>query len=286
MLPTMSLAELGDLDAVIRTALAEDLAEGDVTSRTTVPETLGASARIVAKQDLVMAGGEVFGRTFELIDPDVRVETLVADGQRASAGDVLVRLYGNARSLLAGERTALNFLQRLCGTATLTRRFVDAAAGRCRITDTRKTTPGLRMLQRYAVRCGGGVNHRNDLGSGVLIKENHIRCAGGVDAAVRAARDGAPHSLRVECEVTTLDELAEAIAAGADAALLDNMDDDALREAVRLADGRLLLEASGGMTLARVATAAASGVDLISVGALTHSAPAADISMLFEEDAP
>jgi nicotinate-nucleotide pyrophosphorylase (carboxylating) len=198
---------------------------------------------------------------------------------------VVARVTGNARALLSAERTALNLVQRMSGVATLTRRFVDAAAGRCRITDTRKTTPGLRALQRYAVRCGGGHNHRNDLGSGVLIKENHIRCAGGVGPAITAARALAPHTMRVECEVTDLDELRQALDAAADVVLLDNMDDAQVQRAMEVVAGRATVEVSGNMSLPRVPRLAELGVDVISVGALTHSAPAADLSLQIDTGA-
>jgi nicotinate-nucleotide pyrophosphorylase (carboxylating) len=239
---------------------------------------------VVAKAPLTLAGLEVARRTFLRLDPGASWVAHHADGDAVTPGTDLAHVDGNARWLLAAERTALNFLQRLSGTATLTRRFVDAAAGRCRIVDTRKTTPGLRALQRWAVRCGGGHNHRNDLGAGVLIKENHIRACGSVAAAIRAAHDHAPHPLRIECEVTTLAELRQALDAGADAVLLDNMTDDQVREAVGIVAGRAIVEASGSVDLARVATLAEAGVDVISVGALTHSAPAADVSLLFDRE--
>ncbi|MCA9651034.1 MAG: carboxylating nicotinate-nucleotide diphosphorylase [Myxococcales bacterium] len=273
--------DLGDVDAVIERALAEDLAGGDITTMATVPPDLKVDARLVAKAPLVVCGLFVAGRVLTKLDPSLRFTAKVSEGNRVTAGEVLAVMEGNARAMLAGERTALNLMQRLSGVATLTRSFVDAAGGSARICDTRKTTPGLRRLQRYAVRCGGGHNHRNDLGSGVLVKENHIRCAGGVEAAVRAARRRAPHPLRIECEVTDFAELDAAIEAGADAVLLDNMDDERVRAAVARVGRRAIVEISGGVTLERVPKLAAAGVDIISVGALTHSAPAADISMLF-----
>ncbi len=281
-----SLAELGAIDDPIRAALHEDLASGDLTARLTVPAQLDARARIVAKQELVVCGGPVVVRVFEQVDPSVEVELLVADGEKIGPGTEVIRIRGNARSLLAGERTALNLLGRGCAVATLTRRYVDAAGPTLRVVDTRKTMPGLRALDRYAVRCGGGHNHRNDLGAGVLIKENHIRCAGSVAAAVRAAREHAPHTVQVECEVTSLDELREAIGAGAEAILLDNMDDETLRAAVGIVgikgERRIVLEVSGGITFERLPRLAGIGVDLVSVGALTHSAPSVDLSMLFD----
>jgi nicotinate-nucleotide pyrophosphorylase (carboxylating) len=280
----MSRSDLGNVDEIVQRALEEDIAAGDVTSRAVVGSDMRACARMVAKQDLVMCGGPAAQRAFELVDADTTFEIACEEGTRASDGTILARIEGRARSLLAAERTALNLMQHMAGVATLTRAYVEAAGGRCRITDTRKTTPGLRALDRYAVRCGGGRNHRNDLGAGVLIKENHIRCAGGVQEAVQAARASVPHVLRVECEVRDLSELSAALDAGAEAVLLDNMDDDTIKEAVEIASGRALLEVSGGVTLARVPSLAALGIDLISVGALTHSAPAVDISLLFEAD--
>lgn len=276
------LDELAGIDTIIDGALAEDLHAGDVTSRCTVPRGLGAVAHIEARQSLVVAGALIAARVFGRVDPDLAVETLVTDGRRVEAGTVLLRIGGRARAILAAERAALNLLQRACGVATLTASYVEAAAGRVRVVDTRKTMPGLRVLDRYAVRCGGAHNHRNDLGGGVLIKENHIRCAGSVTQAVVSAKLQASHALRIECEVETLDELREAIEAGADAVLLDNMNDEQLREAVAVAQGRVLLEVSGGITLERIPRLAELGVDLISVGALTHSAPAADLSLLLE----
>ena len=277
-----SIVELGVIEPCIAAALAEDLASGDLTARLTVPADRQGRARIVAKQALVFCGGELVEQVFARVDASVVVERLVAEATRVERGDELVRLSGNARALLAGERTALNLLGRACAVATLTRAHVDAAGPKLRVVDTRKTMPGLRALDRYAVRCGGGHNHRNDLGAGVLIKENHIRCAGSLTSAVRAAIEHAPHTLRVECEVTSLAELREAIAAGIEAVLLDNMDDATLREAVAIAQGKLVLEVSGNVTLERLPRLAAIGVDLVSVGALTHSAPNVDLSMQFE----
>ncbi len=273
--------DLGDVDGVIERALAEDLHGGDITTNATVSPDLKVVARMVAKAPLVVCGLYVAGRVFSRLDGTLRLAGRVTEGSRVRPGEELGVIEGNARSILAGERTALNLLQHLSGVATITRAYVDAAAGKARICDTRKTTPGLRRLERYAVRCGGGHNHRNDLGAGVLIKENHIRCAGGVDAAVRAARKRAPHPLRVECEVTDFAELDAALAAGAEVVLLDNMDDERVAAAVQRVGRRAIVEVSGGVTLERVPRLAAAGVDVISVGALTHSAPAADISMLF-----
>ena len=231
-----------------------------------------------------MCGGDVFARVFYRVDPGVRVERRVAEGERAKPDDVLWIAEGATRSLLMAERTALNFAQRMSGTATLTRRFVDALPENAltRIVDTRKTTPGLRFLERYAVRCGGGHNHRDSLGSAVLIKDNHIVAAGGVREAIERARKHAPHTSRIEIEVESLDMLDEALEAGADVVMLDNFDSDQIAVAVERAHGRALVEVSGGITLERIPALAAAGVDVISVGALTHSAPAADIGLDIE----
>jgi nicotinate-nucleotide pyrophosphorylase (carboxylating) len=261
-------AELGAASEIIDRALAEDLATGDVTSRVAVPAEAMARARLVTKAPLVLSGLSVAAAVFHRVDPSTWIELVASDGDRVPEGTIVARVRGRARSLLAAERTALNLLQRMSGVATLTRRFVDAAGGRCRITDTRKTMPGLRSLDRYAVRCGGGHNHRNDLGAGVLIKENHIRACGGITAAITAARETAPHS--------------EALNAGADVVMLDNMDDAEVAEAVAITGKRALVEVSGGISCERVEVLAALGIDLISVGKLTHSATAADISLLFE----
>jgi nicotinate-nucleotide pyrophosphorylase (carboxylating) len=282
------IAELGDVERIITTALAEDLAVGDMTSRLTVPVNAVARARIIAKQALVVCGGPLVARTFAQVDPGVAIELRVRDGEWVEPGAEVVALSGRARALLAGERTALNLLGRASAVATLTSLYVKAAGPDLRVVDTRKTMPGLRALDRYAVRCGGGHNHRNDLGTGLLIKENHIRCAGSVGAAVAAARAHAPHTVRVQCEVETIAQLREAVAAGADALLLDNMSDVLLREAVAIVgikgQRRVLLEVSGGITLERLPGLAQMGLDLVSIGALTHSAPSVDLSLLFDLD--
>jgi nicotinate-nucleotide pyrophosphorylase (carboxylating) len=272
------------LNDVIERALAEDLGGGDVTSAAAVAEEERAVARAVARSPLVVCGGAIFARTFYRVDPGLRVEERLADGARAQPGDVLWIVEGSARAILMAERTALNFTQRLAGVATLTRRFVDAvpAGAKLRIADTRKTTPGLRFLERYAVRIGGGYNHRDCLGSAVLIKDNHIVAAGGVRAAIERARAHAPHTSRLEIEVESLEQLDEALGAGAEIVLLDNFEPDALQAAVERARGRALVEVSGGLTLERVKQLGELGVDVASVGALTHSAPAADISLDIE----
>jgi nicotinate-nucleotide pyrophosphorylase (carboxylating) len=240
-------------------------------------------AEIHAKQSGVVAGIAPAREAFRQLGSDVRFVAHVQDGARVSAGDVIAEVSGPARALLSAERTALNFLQHLSGIATLTAKFVAAIAGsKAMIVDTRKTTPGLRLLEKAAVRAGGGRNHRFALHDGVLIKDNHIGAAGGITAAVQAARRAAHHLLAIEVEVTTLEPLDEALAAGADVVMLDNMDLPTLQEAVRRVAGRALVEASGGVTLDNVQEIAAAGVDLISVGALTHSAPALDLSCLIE----
>lgn len=271
------------LDTILVRALEEDLGAGDVTTEACVPEDAMATANGVARKELVVCGVPVAARVFTLVDATLAFEPKVADGTRAAAGTVLWTVRGRARSLLMAERVALNLAQRMSGVATLTRRYVDALpeGSKTRITDTRKTTPGLRLLERYAVRKGGGHNHRNDLGSAVLIKDNHIVAAGGVRAAIERARARAAHTSKIECEVDSLEQLEEAIGAGADIVLLDNMSTEMTEEAVRRARGRVLLEASGGITLERIPELARAGVDAISVGALTHSTPAADVALDF-----
>ncbi len=277
----MNVFDLPSVRALIEAALAEDIGRGDLTTRLTVGDDVAAQARIVAKQDGVAAGLPLVAKIFAaLAGPAVSVQPHLDDGESFDAGTVLAFLSGPAPFLLAGERVALNFLQQLSGVATLTRRYVEAVAGtRARIVDTRKTTPGLRVLEKYAVRMGGGHNHRMGLDDGVLIKDNHIVAAGGVATAVQRAREGAPHTVTVEVECTTLEEVEEALGAGATVVLLDNMTPEQLAAAVRVIAGRALVEASGGVTLETVRAVAESGVDLISVGALTHSAPAVDLSM-------
>jgi nicotinate-nucleotide pyrophosphorylase (carboxylating) len=275
------------IDAIVDRALAEDLSSGDITTEACIDREAMAAADGVARGPIVACGAPVVARVFGRIDPRLDFALVLADGESVARGAVLWRVSGSARSILMGERVALNFAQRMSGVATTTRAYVSAVPPGCRtrITDTRKTTPGLRLLERYAVRAGGGKNHRDNLGSAILIKDNHIAACGGVATAIARARDRAPHTCRVECEVDTLAQLDEALAAGADIVLLDNMDTSTVAEAVRRAAGRAILEASGGITLARVAELARVGVDAISVGALTHSAPAADIGLDFASGA-
>jgi nicotinate-nucleotide pyrophosphorylase (carboxylating) len=268
---------------IIEAAVREDLNHGDITTAATVPPGQKARAVIVAKEPCIVAGLFVARDIFRLMDSRVEFSGIVPEGARCEAGDVLFECMGECAAILIAERPALNFLQRMCGTATLTAKFVQAVSKTaCRIVDTRKTTPGLRILEKYAVRAGGGFNHRFDLSDGILIKDNHIAACGSVDAAVKRARRNAPHTLKVEVEVTGIPELQEAIDAGADAVLLDNMDCAGLREAVEFARARrpaMFLEASGGVTLENVRDIAETGVDIISSGALTHSAPASDLSL-------
>jgi nicotinate-nucleotide pyrophosphorylase (carboxylating) len=269
------------LDALIRSALAEDLGPGrrDVTTEAILDPGASGGGEIRANASLVLAGIEAARRTFHALDPDLHFHAAVEDGARLEPGDRVAAIEGDLRAILAGERTALNFLQRLSGVATLTARFVDAVRGtRARILDTRKTAPGWRQLEKYAVRCGGGINHRMGLYDGFLIKDNHLGAAGGLAKAVDRARRAAPEA-PLEVEARTIDEFEAALAAGVDRILLDNMDPSRLREAVRRAGGSVPLEASGGVTLENVRAVAETGVDFISIGALTHSAPAADLSL-------
>jgi nicotinate-nucleotide pyrophosphorylase (carboxylating) len=266
---------------LIDLALEEDIGPGDITTQTTIDPEIMAEAHIRAKEDLVVAGLPVAQAVFAHLDPEeIIFAPRVEEGELVKAKTVLVKVLGPAALLLLGERVALNFLMRLSGIATWTRRFVEAIhPHHARIVDTRKTTPGWRVLEKYAVQVGGGANHRFGLFDGILIKDNHITVAGGIGAAIKMAKEGAPHTLKIEVEVPDLAGLAEAIATGADIVLLDNMDDAALAKAVQVNAGRVILEASGGMSLERVARVAATGVNFISVGALTHSAPAVDIHM-------
>ncbi len=272
------------VDAIIDRALAEDLSAGDITTDACIAASTTAVAHAVARTPMVLCGGAVFARVFKRVDESLSVTLHVGDGTHVAAGTRLWTVRGCARTVLSGERVALNLAQRMTGISTMTARYVAAIAvgAKTRITDTRKTTPGLRVLERYAVRMGGGYNHRDQLGSAVLIKDNHIVACGGAGAAVSRAKARATHTCRIECEIDRLEQLEEVIAAGADIVLLDNMSTDLVREAVRMAAGRVLLEASGGITFERVAELSLAGIDAISVGALTHSAPAADIGLDFE----
>ncbi|MFN8009484.1 MAG: carboxylating nicotinate-nucleotide diphosphorylase [Terriglobia bacterium] len=267
------------LDDLISKALQEDLGLGDITTRAIVPSGHQASGDFVAKEELVLAGWMIVERTFQHLSDYITSTCFFKEGDLVPSGSLLARVAGPATVLLSGERVALNFLQHLCGVATLTRKFVQAVSGsKAVILDTRKTTPGFRAAEKYAVRVGGGRNHRLGLADGVLIKENHITAAGGVGEAVRRARAGVDHLKKIEVEVTTLEELNQALHAGADAILLDNMTVEAIRKAVHQVEKKVPLEVSGGVTLDNIRAFAATGVDYISVGALTHSAKASDIS--------
>ena len=280
-------APSSELLALARAALAEDVGRGDVTSMLTVGPDARARARFVAREALVVSGLQAARAVFhEASGGEARFSVLVEEGERVEAGAVLATVEGGARQILAAERVALNLVMRLSGVATLTSRYVEAVGGTAtRITDTRKTTPGLRSLEKAAVRAGGGTNHRSGLDDGILIKDNHLALAGGVTEAVRRARAGAPHLLKVEVEVENGDELREALVAGADVVLLDNMTPVEVRvcvEVVRSESSDTLIEVSGGVNLSTVRALAAAGPDLISVGALTHSAPSADVSLEVE----
>ncbi|WP_343079076.1 carboxylating nicotinate-nucleotide diphosphorylase [Ostreiculturibacter nitratireducens] len=270
------------LEPLVRAALVEDLGPmGDATCRAVIPAGLTYDARIAARRAGTASGMRVAATAFRIVDPSLDVETLVQDGTAFDAGDVLMRISGNAASILMAERVALNFAGRLCGIATLTSAFVAETRGtEARITCTRKTTPGLRAVEKEAVRHGGGANHRYGLSDAIMIKDNHIAAAGGIRPVLEAAKSARSHMMRLEIEVDTLEQLAEVLEiGGADVVLLDNMSTADMAKAVDLAAGRMILEASGNMALPRIAEVAATGVDYISVGALTHSAPVLDLGL-------
>jgi nicotinate-nucleotide pyrophosphorylase (carboxylating) len=283
----MTLTAFHQVKQLIQASIEEDLGRGDVTTEATIAEHVISRARLITKQEIVLAGMEVFIEVHTVLDKAVHIKASHNDGDLLVTGTVIAELEGPARALLAGERVALNFLQRLSGIATLTRRYVDAVSGyNVEIVDTRKTTPGWRVLEKYAVRVGGGKNHRHDLGDGVLIKDNHIVAAGGIKQAVAMARKHSHHLLKIEVEVETLEQVEEALQAGAEVIMLDNMSPMLLAEGVKLIGGRAIVEASGGISLESVVDVARTGVDLISVGRLTHSAPAADIHVEFDLSPP
>ncbi|MGI5877824.1 MAG: carboxylating nicotinate-nucleotide diphosphorylase [Christensenellales bacterium] len=274
------------LRELIARAFSEDVGTGDITTLATVPQDARISGRFIAKEAGVLCGIEIVRAVFEYADPEIGLEALLQDGDSFRAGDVIAKVRGRAIPVLTGERLALNFLQRLSGIATRTRAETEKIKGtKARIVDTRKTTPGLRIYEKYAVRVGGGYNHRFNLADGVLIKDNHIRAAGGIAKAVAAARLRAPHTLKIEVETENLAQVAEALEAGADIIMLDNMTTEAMAEAVSLIAGRALVEASGNMDSRDLCEVAATGVDYISMGALTHSVRALDISLQFDENA-
>lgn len=267
----------------VSAALAEDLEHGDITTDAIVPPEAFGSAVIVAKEDAIVAGTFVAQEAFMQMDPGIQFKEIKEEGFEVSSGDSVIGLYGKLAAILQAERVALNFLQRLCGIATLTRDFVHELSGLpCILVDTRKTTPGIRLLQKYAVRVGGGHNHRHGLSDGLLIKENHITACGSIKKSITRSRARAPHTLLLEIEVTGIEELEDAIGAGADAVLLDNMDPATLKDAVLLArrlNPKIIIEASGGIHLENVREIAQTGVDIVSVGLLTHSARAIDLSL-------
>lgn len=273
------------IDSIIKNALKEDLGWGDVTTDFTIPDKTVIRGNFIAKEEGIICGIEVCRRVFEIIDESIVFNVFLKDGKRVSKGDIIAEISGNASSILKGERTALNFLQRMSGIATMTSKYVSEISGlKTRIADTRKTAPGLRILDKYSVRCGGGFNHRFNLSDMVLIKDNHIKAAGGITPAVAAAKDKGSHALKIEVEVESIKELIESIEAGADIVMLDNMTPDMMKEAVSIAGGKVLLEASGDITIGgekSVRAVAETGVDIISAGALTNSVNAMDISLRF-----
>ena len=274
-----------DLDGILRAALAEDIGWGDVTTDSCVPPDRRCSGYFLAKEDMVVCGLEAVCRTFALLDGGVEVTLKCADGDFVKKGGTIALIEGPARAILTGERTALNLLQRLSGIATRTREAAEQVEGtKTKVCDTRKTTPGLRALEKYAVRVGGGANHRMGLSDGVLIKDNHIAAAGSIALAVTAARRNMPHTLKIEVETTNLDEVRQALDAGADIIMLDNMTPEKMRAAVALVNGRAKTEASGNMGDKSLREVAETGVDLISIGALTHTVRAADISLKFNAE--
>ncbi len=279
-IPAYASAEL------IKLALAEDLGRGDITTRATIAAASRGKAVIKAKEPLILCGVELIGYIYGLIDPAVKIVSARKDGDALKKGDIVATVTGPCRAILTGERTVLNFLQRLSGVATLTQRYVAALdkKSKTRIVDTRKTTPGWRTLEKYAVRVGGGSNHRFALDDGVLIKDNHIVAAGSIAAAVKKARVAAHHLVRVEVETASIAEVKEALAAGADIIMLDNMDEDMIQKAIAAINWRALTEISGGVTLEKIPALSRLGADLISVGALTHSAPAVDINLTLTAD--
>ncbi|NKB43432.1 MAG: carboxylating nicotinate-nucleotide diphosphorylase [Alphaproteobacteria bacterium] len=273
------------MDRVVLTALEEDLGTaGDITSSTTVSIDAQATADVVVRRPGAIAGLDVAARAFSLVDPTLRVDVLAADGDQVEQGSAILRVSGNARAILTAERTALNFLGHLSGVATETRKLVDAVAHtKAHICCTRKTTPGLRALEKYAVRCGGGFNHRFGLGDGLLIKDNHIVAADGIALAVRNAKSTIGHMVKIEVEVDRLDQIEAALDSGADVIMLDNMAPETMVEAVALIAERAVVEASGSITIDTAAAVAETGVDVISVGWITHSAPCLDVGLDFKE---
>lgn len=269
-----------EIARIIKNALSEDIGTGDITTRATVNSRKRGRALAIAKDDFVVAGIDVFGATFKFLDKNIKVKKLIQDGATVKKGNVIAEVSGSLNGILMAERVALNLFQRMCGIATLTAEYVRALQGtKAIILDTRKTVPGLRILDKMAVRLGGGRNHRIGLYDGVLIKDNHIEAAGGITAAVKAQRKGLSGKMKIEVETTNLKEVKEALSCGVEIIMLDNMSVPAMKKAVDFAAGRALLEASGNVSLHNIAEIAATGVDFISVGELTHSVRAADISL-------
>ena len=278
----MSLLTNPLVTGIIAMALNEDVGTGDITTETTIPAEKIAHGRFIAKEDMVICGLEIAELVFHTVDKEINFVANVKDSDFVKKGDCIATVSGNARNVLTGERTALNLLQRMTGIATRTNEAVKCVEGtNAKIADTRKTTPGLRVLEKYAVRAGGGTNHRFNLADGVLIKDNHIAVSGGIKNAVNNARKTAPHTLKIEVEVENMEQLNEALSAGADIIMLDNMTNEEMTECVKVTNGRALLEASGNMGDKDLKAVAETGVDLISIGALTHSVKAADISLKF-----
>jgi nicotinate-nucleotide pyrophosphorylase (carboxylating) len=268
----------------VQRALAEDIGRGDITTDALIGGGVATCGRLMAREAGIVAGMDLAEAAFRGVDPAIVFDRLISDGDRVAGGDVIARISGSARALLSAERVALNFMTHMSGIATLTGRYVAAIAGSgARIVDTRKTLPGLRVFEKYAVRMGGGANHRFALDDAAMIKDNHVVAAGGIGQAIRQVRAATGHMVKICCEVDRIDQIEEALAAGVDVLLLDNMTPHVLAEAVRLIAGRATAEASGKVSLDNVAAIAASGVDVISVGKLTHSAPALDIALDFDE---
>jgi len=277
MIPEIRLRKL------IRMALDEDIGSGDLTTSSVLAGDETGIAQVISKGEIIVAGIDIFGKVFHVLDLSLDFEKYVCDGQQAGNGDVLACVSGNLKNILLGERVALNFFQRMCGIATMTHKYVEEVSGTgVKILDTRKTVPGLRSLDKYAVKTGGGVNHRIGLYDGVMIKDNHISASGGISNAIKNVTGNIPPTVKIEVEVKNLQEVGEALASGADIIMLDNMDTIEMKKAVSLIAGKALVEASGNVTLSNVKEIAETGVDFISVGALTHSAPAADISLVFK----
>ena len=279
----MNLLNYSQVRKLILMAIEEDIGHGDITTESIIGSHVTSTAQLITKEEIVLAGLEIFSQIFFIIDNSIKIENHCKDGDLLGSGNILSNISGQARSLLVSERVALNFLQRLSGIATITRKYVEAVKGyNVSIVDTRKTTPGWRILEKYAVRVGGGKNHRHDLGDGVLIKDNHIISAGGIARAVEMARRYSHHLLKIEIEIENLDQIEEALKSEVDVILLDNMTPEMLQEGVKKIDGRALIEASGGISLESVVDVARTGVNLISVGKLTHSAPSVDIHLEFD----